>query len=269
MLSKKNVEFKFNKKELCPYLKFGNDLNNTKVKNHEVVQAILYRLKTGCQWRELPMKQFFRIKYKWQSVYYHYQKWSKDGSLEKLWAIVLSNHKHLLDMSSIQLDGTHTPTKRGGEAVDYQGRKKCKTSNMLIMTDSKGTPIACSDAISGNHNDAYELNNHVEQMLQSIEKSDIKIDGLFLNADSGFDTKEFRGYCMGKEIISNIAINPRNGGKKEYLFDELLYKCRYVIERTNAWMDAFKALLVRFETNKTHWKALNLLAFIVILLRQL
>ena len=112
MLSKKNVEFKFNKKELCPYLKFGNDLNNTKVKNHEVVQAILYRLKTGCQWRELPMKQFFRIKYKWQSVYYHYQKWSKDGSLEKLWEIVLSNHKHLLDMSSIQLDGTHTPTMR-------------------------------------------------------------------------------------------------------------------------------------------------------------
>lgn len=40
------------------YLKFGNDLNNTKVKNHEVVQAILYRLKTGCHWRELTMKKF-------------------------------------------------------------------------------------------------------------------------------------------------------------------------------------------------------------------
>jgi hypothetical protein len=34
-------------------------------------------------------------------------------------------------------------------------------------------------------------------------------------------------------------------------------------------MDAFKVLLVRFETNKIHWKALNLLAFTVILLRQL
>ena len=140
---------------------------------------------------------------------------------------------------------------------------------MLIITDSKGTPIACSDPISGNHNDAYELNNHVELMLQSIETSDIRTECLFLNADSGFDTKEFRGYCIGKEIISNIAINPRNGGNKDYLFDELLYKCRYVIERTNAWMDAFKALLVRFETNKIHWKALHLLAFTVILLRQL
>jgi hypothetical protein len=34
-------------------------------------------------------------------------------------------------------------------------------------------------------------------------------------------------------------------------------------------MDGFKAILTRFETNKTHWRALNLLAFSVILLRQL
>ncbi|MEZ5196713.1 MAG: hypothetical protein R2764_10015 [Bacteroidales bacterium] len=38
---------------------------------------------------------------------------------------------------------------------------------------------------------------------------------------------------------------------------------------TNAWLDAFKAILIRFETNKIHWKALNILAFCVILLRQL
>ena len=57
------------------------------------------------------MKQFFKTRYKWQSVYYHYQKWSKDGSLEKLWKIVLNKYKHTLDMSSVQLDGTHTPQK--------------------------------------------------------------------------------------------------------------------------------------------------------------
>jgi len=32
MRSKKNVEYKYTKKELCPYLKFGNDFNNVKVK---------------------------------------------------------------------------------------------------------------------------------------------------------------------------------------------------------------------------------------------
>jgi hypothetical protein len=56
----------------------------------------------------------------------------------------------------VQLDGTYTPAKRGGEAVAQQGRKKCKTSNMLILSDSKGIPITCSDQIAGNHNDAFK-----------------------------------------------------------------------------------------------------------------
>mgnify|MGYP001996098578 CR=1 FL=1 len=239
------------------------------MKVEEVVQAILFRLKTGCQWRELPMKQFFRTSYRWQSVYYHFQKWSKDGSIEELWRVLLEKNKCKLDMSSVQLDGTHTPAKRGGKAVAYQGRKKCKTSNMLILTDRKGTPLACSEPISGNHNDAYNLVETVDQMLEDIQSSNIRTEGLFLNADAGFDTKEFRISCFKNDIIDNIDKNKRNGEESESIFDELLYKHRFVIERTNAWLDGFKAVLTRFETNKTHWKALNLLAFCVILLRQL
>jgi transposase len=233
------------------------------------MQAILYRLKTGCQWRELPIKQFFRVSYKWESVYYHFQKWSKDGSLERMWNKLLENHKHLLDLSSIQLDGTHTPAKRGGEAVAYQGRKKCTTSNMLIITDNQGIPLACSEAVAGNHNDAYNLESTVAGMLKSIRASNISTQGLFLNADAGFDSAYFRTYCFRNDVIANIDENKRNGKQAKYIFDELLYKCRFVVERTNAWMDAFKAILVRFETNKTHWKMLNLLAFCVILLRRL
>jgi hypothetical protein len=99
------------------------------------------------------MKQFFRMKYQWQSVYHHYQKWCKDGSWERVWQYLLNKYKFLIDMSNIQLDGTHTPVKRGGQAVAYQGRKKSKTSNMLIFTDSRGTPLVCSDPVEGNHND--------------------------------------------------------------------------------------------------------------------
>ena len=215
------------------------------------------------------MKQFFRVKYRWQSVYYHFQKWCKDGSWERIWQYLLDKYKGLLDMSSIQLDGTHTPTKRGGQAVGYQGRKKSKTSNMLILTDNQGIPLACSEAISGNHNDAYELENTMDKMLQDLRKSNIRTDWLFLNADAGFDVEDFRAFCYRNDIIDNIDKNKRNGSESEHLFDSLLYKCRFVVERTNAWLDAFKAILVRFETNKIHWKALNLLAFCIILLRRL
>ena len=234
-----------------------------------MVEAILYRLKTGCQWRQLPVKQFFKKKYNWASVYHHFQKWSKDGSWASVWSIVLGKFKYLLDMSSIQLDGTHTPTKRGGEAVGYQGRKKSKTSNMLIITDSQGIPLACGDPVAGNHNDAYNLEETTNKMIHDIQQAGIRTDGLFLNADAGFDTEGFRSYCFENDIIDNIDQNKRNGNQGDHIFDALLYKYRFVVERTNAWLDAFKALLVRFETNKIHWKALNLLGFCVILLRQL
>jgi transposase len=59
-----------------------------------------------------------------------------------------------------------------------------------------------------------------------------------------------------------------NSTQSNTVFDELLYRTRFVIERTNAWLDAFKAILVRFETNDLHWKSLLLLAFSVILLRK-
>ncbi|NQU53604.1 MAG: transposase [Bacteroidetes bacterium] len=94
-------------------------MGNVKVKIHQVVEAILYRLKTGCQWRQLPMKQFFRGQCRWQSVYHHFQKWCKDGSWQEVWRSVLTTYKNLLDMSSIQLDGTLTPTKRGAVTSCY------------------------------------------------------------------------------------------------------------------------------------------------------
>ena len=252
--SKKHVKQKYNKKEICPYLHFGKINNNTRVKDFQVVMAILYRLKTGCQWRELPIKEFFRERYSWQSVYYHFQKWCKNGSWDMVWHQILKKYKHLLDLSSIQLDGTHTPAKRGGESVAYQGRKKQKTTNTLIFTDNQGIPLSCSDPISGNHNDAFELENNVDKMLCSIQAADIPVNGLFMNADSGFDTSDFRDFCYTNEIIDNIAINPRNGNQYEgyTVFDELLYQCRFVVERTNAWLDAFKAILVRSETKNLH-----------------
>ena len=174
-------------------------------------------------------------------------------------------------MSSIQLDGSQTPVKRGGIAVGYQKRKKCKTSNILFLVDSKGLPLACSTVIAGNHNDAFELKERAAEMLSGLEESNLSYDSLFLNADAGFDTKEFRGFCEEKGIIANIDFNKRNGQEQRLgnVFDEKLYKDRYVIERTNAWIDGFKTLLTRFETNDIHWRAWHFIAFTLILIRSI
>ena len=48
-----------------------------------VFLLILKRLKTGVQWRELPIESYFeKDEISWQNVYYYFNKWSKDGSFQ-------------------------------------------------------------------------------------------------------------------------------------------------------------------------------------------
>ena len=113
----------------------------------------------------------------------------------------------LIGFVKYPVDGTHTPAKRGGEAVAYQGRTKAKTSNMLILTDSQGIPLTCSGPVEGNHNEAFNLVSAVQKMIAGLGSSEIRTDGLFLNADPGFGTEGFCGYCSEVEIIGNIDQN--------------------------------------------------------------
>lgn len=261
---------KFITKNLLPHLSQTNLGRKTKVPLWRIIKAIIYRLKSGCQWREIPIAAFCsRILISWNSFYYHFSKWTKDGSWKKMWTKLLCIHRLKLDMSSVQFDGSHTPAKRGGQAVAYQNRKKSKTTNALFLTDKQGIPLAMSAPIDGNHNDLFDIENFFTKMLADLEQSKISTNGLFLNADAGFDSEGFRKICFQKGIIANIDFNKRNSknADNQQLLDDLLYKERFSVERTNAWIDAFKALLVRFETKSNTWMSLHHLAFALILIR--
>ena len=60
---------------------------------------------------------------------------------------------------------------------------------MLILTDNQGVPISWSPPISGEHNDSYELKKTTSKMFDQMESMSLECDGLFLNADAGFDVK--------------------------------------------------------------------------------
>lgn len=46
----------------------------------EVLNAIFYIKKTGCQWRMVPHD--FGVK--WQLIYHYFRAWQKDGTMEKV-----------------------------------------------------------------------------------------------------------------------------------------------------------------------------------------
>ena len=75
------------KSEILPYLSVAKSGYVTKSDLVEVIQCILYKLKTGCQWHMLPVSAIFTgrvLSYK--SVYAHFRKWSKNGEWEKVWS---------------------------------------------------------------------------------------------------------------------------------------------------------------------------------------
>ena len=51
-------------------------------------------------------------------------------------------------------------------------------------------------------------------------------------------------------------------------FDKELSKNRNVVEQACAWLDSFKALLVRFETQVSNWMALYFLSFTVLFIKK-
>lgn len=236
----------------------------------EIVNAILYKLKAGVHWRLLPVKALFSEKILcWQSVYYHYRKWCLSEAWKNCWIKFLEAHKDQLDLSSVDFDGSHTPAKRGGENVEYQARKKTKTTNSLYLTDRQGIPLAMSEPIAGNHNDLFNIEVQFEVVTATLEQANIDVNGLFLNADAGFDSKDFRSSCNEKQINPNICFNKRNGNSdRDEYFDQKLYNERYAVERTNAWMDSYRSLLNRFDTTTESWKGFNYLSFIVIAVKK-
>jgi hypothetical protein len=64
------------KKEVGPYLPLEKRGFQTTIPLEEIVNAILYKLKAGVQWYQLPLKAVIvKIVLSWYCVYYRYRRW--------------------------------------------------------------------------------------------------------------------------------------------------------------------------------------------------
>lgn len=141
------------------------------------------------------------------------------------------------------------------------------------MVDGNGYILATTDIVAGNHNDAYQLTETLKKLFTDLKRTGVSYKGAFFNADSSFDTRAARKVLWNAGVIPNIDENkrgrktPKRGRKRH--FNREVYKRRFAIERTFAWIDKFRTLLIRFERKGSYFLGFNYLAFALINLRNL
>jgi transposase len=94
----------------------------------------------------------------------------------------------------------------------------------------------------------------------------------YVNLDAGFDSTYNRKCMFNAGMIPNITENPRNRKRtkrgRKRLFNAAIHALRTRVDRTFAWEDKFKRLLLRFEHMQQRHFGMKLLAYTLINLRE-
>jgi putative transposase len=112
-----------------------------KTNMRDVVNAVFYILRTGCQWRYLPKD--FPPK---STVFRYFKQWQKDGTLErihdKLRTKVRTTEKPYSPRTTASVDSQSVDTTSGGEQRGRDNAKNVDGRKRHIVIDSMGLLLA-------------------------------------------------------------------------------------------------------------------------------
>ncbi len=93
---------------------------------YKIFNYILYKLYTGCQWDAIPIdkNEHGAASMSYQVPYYHFRKWSHDGSFQRLADAGILAIKYELNLSELHLDGRHTIAKKGAKVSPIKVERK-------------------------------------------------------------------------------------------------------------------------------------------------
>jgi transposase len=112
---------------VLPYLVRNKRGSQPKVSYYKLFHYIIYILYTGCQWKMIPIDvgPDEKPEIHYTNIYRQWQKWVKNGSVENIFCNTINKLQSLgkLSLETIQIDGTNTVAKNGGDKTGYSGHK--------------------------------------------------------------------------------------------------------------------------------------------------
>src|SRR5437868_8754685 len=223
----------------------------------DVLDAILYVLRTGCQWRYLPKD--FPPK---STVWRYFDEWRHNGTLDDIHDALRrkarAQEKPSAPRSTASVDSQSVGTTSGGEQRGRDNAKSVDGRKRHIVVDSLGLLLAIL-VTAANVDDARAA----AELFARLEGQPVsKVRRVF--ADS-----KYHNYALYEWVETNahweLVIVRRPDGQKGWVKLPL----RWTVERTFAWLGKCRRLSVDREKTTRSAEAMIRLAMIHVMLNRL
>ena len=227
---------------------------------YEVFCAVLYVLKSGCQWRMLP-EGFPR----WRSVHAYFQIWSeeRDGQpsiletvLKNLVRVVRTNNGRTEHTSFLIIDAQSVKNTDTAREKGYDAGKKVSGIKRHIAVDSNGLPHAMH-VTTANVTDRTAA----VAMVMKEQGNLVQVERVLVDAN-------YAGKPFAEAIQTTISAVVEVVKRSELHTFKLMPK-RWVVERSFSWLEKCRRLWKNCEHTLTTSLQMMVLAFVALLLRTL
>ncbi len=223
----------------------------------QVVNAILYLVRTGCQWRMLP-KDFPP----WSTVHTWYRRWRRDGTWERINEALRQQvrrraGRHPSPRASA-VDSQSVKTAGQGGAKGYDGGKKVKGRKRHVWVDSTGLLLAVAVTaadVSDGRAACDLLHSRLWDELPRLE---------VVYADS-----QYRAGCLREDVFDLAPFRLHVVSRPEGSAGWVRLPKRWVAERTFAWLGRSRRLFKDCERAPESSEAMIQVSMIHMMLRRL
>ncbi len=218
-----------------------------------VLDAIIYRMRSGVQWNQLP-RQLGAC----STVHGWFQRLVADGVLCEIWAELV---RECNELGGVQwgwqaADGVMGKSRFEGDARGPNPTDRAKPgTKKSVIVEQGGGPLGVAIAAANVH-DTKLLAATIDAIV--VQRPDPDKVAQHLCLDKGYDNPTGEAACAAGGYVAHIR---RIGEEKLDRWGQKSYPARrWVVERTLAWLQKCRAILIRYDKKAANYEGLVQLA---------